>query len=90
MLQNKLNPVPILSTKANENLNKKLNEFEQTKAKKLQEYREMILKMKKEKREKEENEDEKYLTDKKLDEDEQKRLSMRKLLAEKLKGKIKK
>ena len=90
MLQNKLNPVPILSTKANENLNKKLNEFEQTKAKKLQEYREMILKMKKEKREKEENEVEKDLTDKKLDEDEQKRLSMRKLLAEKLKGKIKK
>ena len=51
----KLAPLPNL-TAGNEGLNKKLNEFEQNKAKKLQEYREMILKMKKEKRQKEANE----------------------------------
>ena len=37
-------------------MNKKLNELELNKAKKLQEYREIILKMKKEKRLKQENE----------------------------------
>ena len=56
ILQEKLPPLPAFNAKANESLNKKLNEFEESKAKKLQEYREMILKMKKEKREKEEKE----------------------------------
>ena len=81
----------------NENLNKKLNEFEQNKAQKLQEYREMILKMKKEKRQKEENELDDILKvggpgaegQPKLSEEEQKKLNMRKQLAERLKAKNK-
>ena len=79
-----------------ENLNKKLNEFEQNKAKKLQEYREMILKMKKEKRQKEENEVDDILKvggtgaeGQKLTEEEQKKLNLRKQLADKLKAKLK-
>lgn len=82
-------------TAGNENLNKKLNEFEQSKAKKLQEYREMILKMKKEKRQKEENEVDDILkvggsvaAEPKMSEEEQKKLSLRKQLAEKLKAKL--
>ena len=52
ILQNK--PGPIINTKANESLNKKLEEIEANKAKNLQQYREMIMKMKKEKRHQEE------------------------------------
>ena len=80
-----------------ENLNKKLNEFEQNKANKLKEYREMILKMKKEKRQKEENEVDDILKlggsvsgEPKMSEEEQKKLSLRKQLADKLKAKLKK
>ena len=81
----------------NENLNKKLNEFEQNKAKKLQEYREMILKMKKENRQKKEDEVDDILKvggsvaqgQPKLSEEEQKKLNMRKHLADKLKAKLK-
>ena len=86
----KLAPLPNF-TASNEGLNKKLNEFEQNKAKKLQEYREMILKMKKEKRQKEENEVDDILKvggDAKLSEEEQKKLNMRKQLADKLKAKL--
>ena len=86
----KLAPLPNF-TASNEGLNKKLNEFEQNKAKKLQEYREMILKMKKEKRQKEENEVYDILKvggDAKMSEEEQKKLNMRKQLADKLKAKL--
>ena len=86
----KLAPLPNF-TELNDNLNKKLSEFEQNKAKKLQEYREMILKMKKEKRQKEENEADDILKvgDGKMSEEDQKRLNLRKQLAEKLKAKNK-
>ena len=86
----KLAPLPNF-TSGNDNLNKKLSEFEQNKAKKLQEYREMILKMKKEKRQKEENEADDILKvgDGKMSEEDQKRLNLRKQLAEKLKAKNK-
>ncbi len=92
----KLAPLPNFSA-GNESLNKKLNELEQNKAKKLQEYREMILKMKKEKRQKEENEVDDILKvgtssapDKpKISEEEQKKLSLRKQLADRLKAKLK-
>ena len=91
---NKLAPLPNF-TASNEGLNKKLNEFEQNKAKKLQEYREMILKMKKEKRQKEENEVDDILKvggagtgEAKMSEEEQKKLNMRKQLADKLKAKL--
>jgi len=86
----KLAPLPNF-TAGNEGLNKKLNEFEQNKAKKLQEYREMILKMKKEKRQKEENEVDDILKvggEAKMSEEDQKKLNMRKQLAEKLKAKL--
>ena len=90
----KLAPLPNFSA-GNESLNKKLNEFEQNKAKKLQEYREMILKMKKEKRQKEENEVDDILKvggnapgEVKMSEEEQKKLNMRKQLADKLKAKL--
>ena len=86
----KLAPLPIFSAN-NEGLNKKLNEFEQNKAKKLQEYREMILKMKKEKRQKEESEVDDILKvggEQKMSEEEQKKLNMRKQLADKLKAKL--
>ena len=81
-------------TANNESLNKKLNELEQNKAKKLQEYREMILKMKKEKRQKEENEVDDILKvgggpgENKMSEEEQKKLSLRKQLAQKLKANL--
>ena len=91
---NKMPPLPNF-TASNEGLNKKLNEFEQNKAKKLQEYREMILKMKKEKRQKEENEVDDILKvggagigEAKMSEEEQKKLNMRKQLADKLKAKL--
>ena len=87
----KLAPLPNF-TAGNEGLNKKLNEFEQNKAKKLQEYREMILKMKKEKRQKEENEVDDILNagtgGEKVSEEDQKRANMRKQLADKLKAKL--
>ena len=86
----KLAPLPNFSA-GNEGLNKKLNEFEQNKAKKLQEYREMILKMKKEKRQKEENEVDDILKvggEAKMSEEEKKKLNMRKQLADKLKAKL--
>jgi hypothetical protein len=89
VIQAKLSPLPAFN-KGNEGLNKKLNEFEESKAKKLQEYREMILKMKKEKRQKEENEVDDILGGgtKKMSEEDKKRLSLRKQLAEKLKSKL--
>ena len=89
VIQAKLAPLPAFN-KGNEGLNKKLNEFEESKAKKLQEYREMILKMKKEKRQKEENEVDDILGGgtKKMSEEDKKRLSLRKQLAEKLKSKL--
>ena len=93
----KLSPLPNFSA-GNDSLNKKLNELEQNKAKKLQEYREMILKMKKEKRQKEENEVDDILKVggttgtggeiKKLTQEEQKKLDLRKQLADKLKAKL--
>jgi len=90
----KLAPLPNF-TAGNDGLNKKLNELEQNKAKKLQEYREMILKMKKEKRQKEENEVDDILKvggtgsgEPKMSEEEQKKLNMRKQLADKLKAKL--
>ena len=90
LLQSK--PLPVFNAKGNEGLNKKLNEFEESKAKKLQEYREMILKMKKEKRQKEENEVDDILNagtgGEKVSEEDQKRANMRKQLADKLKSKL--
>ena len=90
----KLAPLPNF-TAGNDSLNKKLNELEQNKAKKLQEYREMILKMKKEKRQKEENELDDILKvggsgsgEAKMSEEEQKKLNLRKQLADKLKAKL--
>ena len=56
IVQNKLANVPVFGDKKNESLNKKLDEMEANKNKTLQEYREMILKMKREKRHQEENE----------------------------------
>ncbi len=89
VIQSKLAPLPAFN-KGNEGLNKKLNDFEESKAKKLQEYREMILKMKKDKRQKEENEvDDIFGGDaKKMSEEDKKRMSLRKQLAEKLKSKL--
>ena len=91
IMQQKLAPLPAFNAKANEGLNKKLNELEESKAKKLQEYREMILKMKKEKRQKEEDEVDDILNvggEKKMSDVEQKRINMRKQLADKLKSKL--
>ena len=89
VIQSKVSPLPAFN-KGNEGLNKKLNEFEESKAKKLQEYREMILKMKKEKRQKEENEVDDILGGgtKKMSEEDKKRLTLRKQLAERLKSKL--
>ena len=89
VIQSKVSPLPAFN-KGNEGLNKKLNEFEESKAKKLQEYREMILKMKKEKRQKEENEVDDILggDTKKMSEEDKKRLALRKQLAERLKSKL--
>jgi len=86
----KLSPLPNFSS-GNETLNKKLSEFEQNKRKQLQEYREMILKMKKEKRQKEENEADDILKveDPNASEEDKKRLNLRRQLAEKLKLKNK-
>ena len=92
LLQSK--PLPVFNTKGNENLNRKLNEFEESKAKKLQEYREMILKMKKEERKKEEKEVDDILNagtgagGEKVSEEDKKRANMRKQLADKLKAKL--
>ena len=90
LLQSK--QLPVFNAKGNESLNKKLNELEENKAKKLQEYREMILKMKKEKRQKEENEVDDILNagtgGEKVSEEDQKRANMRKQLADKLKAKL--
>ena len=70
--------------KNNSNLNNNLNSLEAEKTRKLKEYREMVLRMRKEKREKEEedlfNNDVKPLTD-----EEKRRLALRKQLAAKLK-----
>ncbi len=71
--------------KNNSNINNNLNNLEAEKARKLKEYREMILRMRKEKRQKEEddlfNNDDKPLT-----EEEKRRLALRKQLAAKLKN----
>jgi len=71
--------------KNNSNLNNNLNNLEAEKTRKLKEYREMVLRMRKEKREKEEedlfNNDDKPLTD-----EEKRRLALRKQLAAKLKN----
>ena len=56
IVQTKKTPVPVFTDKANEALNKKLEEMEANKQKTFQQYREMILKMKKEKRHQEEKE----------------------------------
>lgn len=91
ILQTKLSPLPTFNAKGNEGLNKKLSELEESKAKKLQEYREMILKMKKEKRQKEETETDDIFgggDGKKMTEEDKKRLSLRKQLADKLKSRL--
>jgi hypothetical protein len=91
ILQNKIAPLPVFNAKGNESLNKKLNEIEESKAKKLQEYREMILRMKKEKRQKEENEVDDILKpggDQKVSEEDKKRANLRKQLAERLKANL--
>jgi len=93
--------VPVFNDKANESLNKKLEEMEANKAKALQQYREMLMKMKKEKRHQEEKEGtdvfsmgmeekEKENTEVKLSPEESEKLKQKKLLAEKLKAKLKK
>ena len=91
LLQQKSSPTPVFNNQGNESLNKKLNEIEANKAKKLQEYREMILKMKKEKRQKEETETDDIFgggDGKKMTEEDKKRLSLRKQLADKLKSRL--
>ena len=101
IIQTKKIPTPVFSDKANESLNKKLEEMEANKEKTFQQYREMILKMKKEKRHQEEKEggdilafgmDEKE-KDKnlpKMSAEELEKLKKKKLLAEQLKAKLKK
>ena len=101
IIQTKKIPTPVFSDKANESLNKKLEEMEANKEKTFQQYREMILKMKKEKRHQEEKEggdilafgmDEKE-KDKnlpKMSPEELEKLKKKKLLAEQLKAKLKK
>ena len=88
VMQAKLAPIPLSNTKASEGLNKKLNEFEESKAKKLQEYREMILKMRKEKRQSELENIKAEAKEQKVSEEEQKRIDMRKQLAERLKSRL--
>ena len=56
IIEMKKSPVPIFNDKSNEALNKKLEEMEANKEKTFQQYRELILKMKKEKRHQEESE----------------------------------
>jgi len=92
---------PVFNDKGNESLNKKLEEMEANKAKALQQYREMLMKMKKEKRHQEEKEgtdifsmgmEEKGKENPgtKTSEEEDEKLKQKKLLAEKLKAKLKK
>jgi len=88
IMQTKMAPVPLTNAKGSEGLNKKLNEFEESKAKKLQEYREMILKMRKEKRQNELDNILNAGNDQKVPEEEQKRIDMRKQLAERLKSRL--
>ena len=71
--------------KNNSNINNNLNNLEAEKARKLKEYREMILHMRKEKRQKEED-DLFNNNDKPLTEEEKRRLALRKQLAAKLKN----
>ena len=101
IIQTKKIPAPVFNDKTNESLNKKLEEMEANKEKTFQQYREMILKMKKEKRHQEEKEggdilafgmDEKE-KDKnlpKMSAEELEKLKKKKLLAEQLKAKLKK
>ena len=100
-MKNIVQKKPVFSDKGNESLNKKLEEMEANKAKALQQYREMLMKMKKEKRHQEEKEggdilafgmDEKE-KDKnlpKMSAEELEKLKKKKLLAEQLKAKLKK
>ena len=103
IVQTKKTPVPVFTDKANEALNKKLEEMEANKQKTFQQYREMILKMKKEKRHQEEKEGgdilamgmeekekEKEKNVPKLSPEEEEKLKKKKLLAEQLKAKLKK
>ena len=101
IIQTKKIPTPVFSDKANESLNKKLEEMEANKEKTFQQYREMILKMKKEKRHQEEKEGGDILAfgmeekekDKnlpKMSPEELEKLKKKKLLAEQLKAKLKK
>jgi hypothetical protein len=71
--------------KNNSNINNNLNNLEAEKARKLKEYREMILHMRKEKRQKEED-DLFNNNDKPLTEEEKRRIALRKQLAAKLKN----
>ena len=99
IIQTKKAPVPIFNDKASESLNKKLEEMEANKEKTFQQYREMILKMKKEKRQQEEKEggdilamgmEEKEKNAPKLSPEEEEKLKRKKLLAEQLKARLKK
>ena len=99
IIQTKKAPVPIFNDKASESLNKKLEEMEANKEKTFQQYREMILKMKKEKRQQEEKEggdilamgmEEKEKNAPKLSPEEEEKLKKKKLLAEQLKARLKK
>ena len=101
IIQTKKIPAPVFNDKANESLNKKLEEMEANKEKTFQQYREMILKMKKEKRHQEEKEGGDILAfgmeekekDKnlpKMSPEELEKLKKKKLLAEQLKAKLKK
>ena len=101
IIQTKKIPTPVFSDKGNESLNKKLEEMEANKEKTFQQYREMILKMKKEKRHQEEKEGGDILAfgmeekekDKnlpKMSPEELEKLKKKKLLAEQLKAKLKK
>ena len=100
-MKNIVQKKPVFSDKGNESLNKKLEEMEANKAKALQQYREMLMKMKKEKRHQEENEgtdvfslgmEEKGKENPgtKVSEEDNEKLRQKKLLAEKLKAKLKK
>ena len=78
------NFTPTFKNEGDSAMNKKLNEIEESKAQKLKEYREMIIKMKKEKREKEEKEEDILNPT----EEDKKRIDLRKQLADKLKAKL--
>ena len=101
IVQNKLSTVPVFTDKKNESLNKKLDEMEANKNKTLQEYREMILRMKKEKRHQEENEGTDILSyglddkdkqkgkeEPKLTEEEKQKMKNKKSLADRLKANL--